>query len=197
MICDRRRLSFYRDGQLSVTERYEVDCHLAQCAECTGATNRTSLIIVVVIVIAAALLLPRLFGNTSTPTTTTNNPTIPQQQNPSTDNANIQLGSPVSAVGVDRNGCATDTASTFSGNQSIYVIAPNSTVPQGTTVFARLYRDNSPIEDAPQITADKDYLGSCINFVFSPTGADFTPGNYEAQFYVNGNAASSVTFNVQ
>jgi len=35
MICDRRRLSFYRDGQLSVAERYEVDCHLAQCAECT------------------------------------------------------------------------------------------------------------------------------------------------------------------
>ena len=35
MTCDRRRLSFYRDGQLSVAERYEVDCHLTQCAQCT------------------------------------------------------------------------------------------------------------------------------------------------------------------
>jgi len=163
-----------------------------------GTTNRSSLLIVVVIVIAAALLLPRLFGNnTPTTQTNTNNPTIPQQQNPVTNNANIQLGAPVSAVGIDRNGCATDTTSTFSGSDSIYVVAPDSNVPQGTTVFARLYRNNNPVEDAPQITADKDYSQSCINFVFQPTGADFAPGTYEAQFFVNGNAASSVTFNVQ
>ncbi|MBI1277666.1 MAG: hypothetical protein GC179_06025 [Anaerolineaceae bacterium] len=163
-----------------------------------GTPNRTNLIIVVVVVIAAALLLPRIFGSTSTPSTTTNNPTIPQQQNPvNSDTTNIQLGAPVSAVGIDRNGCATETTRTFSGNESIYVIAPNSNVPQGTTVFARLYRDNTPIEDTPQITADKDYIQNCINFVFQPTGADFAPGTYEAQFFVNGNAASSVTFNVQ
>lgn len=163
-----------------------------------GTPNRTGMIIVAVIVVAAALLLPRLFGNnTPTTQTNTNNPTIPQQQNPVTNNANIQLGAPVSAVGIDRNGCATETTSTFSGSDNIYVIAPNSNVPQGTTVFARLYRNNDPIEDAPQITADKDYSQSCINFVFQPTGADFQPGTYEAQFFVNGNAASSVTFNVQ
>ncbi len=161
-----------------------------------GTPNRSSLIIVVVIVIAAALLLPRLFGN-NTPTTQTNAPAIPQQQNPASDNANIQLGAPVSAVGIDRNGCPTDTTSTFSPSDSIYVVAPNSNVPQGTTLFVRLFRDNNPVEDAPQITADKDYIQNCINFVFSPTGRDFTPGTYEAQFFVNGNAASSVTFNVQ
>jgi len=160
-----------------------------------GTTNKTSLIIVAVIVIAGALLLPRLFGNSSTPTTTA--PTIPQQQNPSTSNVDIQLGAPVSASGIDSNGCATGSTSTFSGNQSIYVVAPNSTVPSGTTIYARLSRDNSPIEDAPQITANQDYSQSCINFVFQPTGAAFTPGTYEAQFFVNGNAASSVTFNVQ
>lgn len=160
-----------------------------------GTSNKTSLIIVAVIVVAAALLLPRLFGNTTTPTT--NVPSIPQQQNPVNSDVNIQLGSPVSATGIDSNGCATGSTSTFSGNQSIYVVAPNSTVPQGTTVFARLSRDNTPLEDAPQITANQDYTGSCINFVFQPTGADFTPGTYEAQFFVNGNAASSVTFDVQ
>ncbi len=162
-----------------------------------GTPDRKQLIIIgIVIVVAAIFLLPRLFGN-NTPTTQTNAPTIPQQQNPSTDNANIQLGAPVSAVGIDRNGCATDTTSTFSPSDSIYVVAPNSNVPQGTTLFVRLFRDNNPVEDAPQITADKDYIQNCINFVFSPTGKDFTPGTYEAQFFVNGNAASSVTFNVQ
>ncbi len=162
-----------------------------------GTPDRKQLIIIgIVIVVAAIFLLPRLFGN-NTPTTQTNVPSVPQQQNPSTDNANIQLGAPVSAVSVDRNGCATDTASTFSPSDSIYVVAPNSNVPQGTTLFVRLYRDNNPVEDAPQITADKDYIQNCISFVFAPTGQDFAPGTYEAQFFVNGNAASSVTFNVQ
>ena len=164
-----------------------------------GTPNRTQIIgIIIVIVIAAAILLPRLLNNNNTAQTNTGTiPSVPQQQNPATGNSTIKLGAPVSAVGVDRNGCATDTASTFSTSDSIYVIAPNSTVPQGTNVFARLYRDNNAIEDAPQITADRAYTNNCIYFVFQPTGKDFTPGTYEAQFYVNGNAASSVTFNVQ
>jgi len=162
-----------------------------------GTQNRSpSIILIIVLVVGAIFLLPRLLG-TNTPTTQTTAPSIPQQQNPASDNANIQLGAPVSAVGVDRNGCATDTTGTFSPSDSIYVVAPNSNVPQGTRIFVRLYRDNNAIEDAPEITADKDYVQNCINFVFSPTGQDFTPGTYEAQFYVNGNAASSVTFNVQ
>jgi hypothetical protein len=106
-------------------------------------------------------------------------------------------GAPVAAVGVDRNGCATDTTSTFSPSDSIYVVAPNSNVPQGTTLFVNLNRNNNAIEDAPRITADKDYVQNCINFVFQPKGANFTPGTYEAQFYINGNAASSVKFNIQ
>jgi len=162
-----------------------------------GTPNRGQIIaIIAVIVIAALVLLPRLFNNTAAPTSTI--PSIPQQQNPANNsNTNIKLGNPVVATGVDRNGCATGTTSSFSPSESIYVVAPNSNVPQGTTIFVRLYRDNNPIEDAPQITADKDYLQNCINFVFQPTGVNFTPGQYEAQFYINGNAAESVTFNVQ
>ena len=163
----------------------------------TGTPDRKQIIIIVIVVIVAAIfLLPRLFNNNTT-TSQTNAPAIPQQQNPASNSAAIQLGTPVSATGIDRNGCASNTTSTFSGSDSIYVVAPNSNVPQGTTLFVRLYRDNNAIEDAPQITADKDYVKNCINFVFQPTGKDFTPGSYEAQFYVNGNAASSVTFNVQ
>lgn len=163
-----------------------------------GTPNRSQIIgIIIVIVIAAVVLLPRLFGNNSTPTQTI--PSVPQQQNqnPANDNANVQLGAPVAAVGVDRNGCATDTTGNFSPNDNIYVVAPNSNVPAGTSIFVRLYRDNNAIEDAPEIRADKDYVKNCVNFVFSPTGQSFAPGTYEAQFYVNGNAGPSVTFNVQ
>ncbi len=170
---------------------------MQQGTQNTQGTPKSTLIIIVVVVLAAIVLLPRLLNNNTTPTTTSNVPSIPQQQNPVNSNANIQLGAPVSAVGVDRNGCATDTASTFSGSDSIYVVAPDSNVPQGTTLFVRLFRNNNAVEDTAEITADKDYIQNCINFVFQPTGKNFDPGTYEAQFFVNGNAASSVTFNVQ
>ncbi len=37
MTCDRRLLSYYRDGSLSLEDRYDVECHLAVCADCTAA----------------------------------------------------------------------------------------------------------------------------------------------------------------
>jgi len=159
-------------------------------------SNRGQIIaIIVVIVLAAAVLLPRIFNNTSTPTSTV--PSVPQQSNPSSDTANIQIGNPVSASGIDGNGCSAGTTSSFSTNQKIYVVAPNSNIPQGTTVYARLLRNNAPVEDTSEITADKDYVNNCINFVFEPTGAPFATGNYEAQFFINGNQGPSVQFNVQ
>jgi hypothetical protein len=160
--------------------------------------NRNQIILIIgVIVVAAIVLLPRLFNNNA-PANQTTLPSV-SQPNSSTvnSNSNINLGTPVAATGIDQNGCATSTASSFSANNSIYVVAPNSDVPQGTTLFVRLYRDNNAIEDTPQITADKDYVKNCINFVFQPTGAAFTPGNYHAQFYVNGNPGTSVSFIVQ
>ena len=170
---------------------------MQQGTQNTQATPDRKQIIVIVIVIAAAaiFLLPRLFNNAAT-TTQTTSPSGLQQQD-TTSNSNIQLGAPVSAVGVDRNGCATQTTNTFLPSDNIYVVAPNSNIPQGTNLFVRLYRNNTAIEDAPEIIADKDYSQNCINFVFQPVGANFSSGSYEAQFYVNGNAASSVTFNVQ
>jgi anti-sigma factor RsiW len=36
MTCDPRLLSYYRDGGLSLDERYELETHLAVCSECTS-----------------------------------------------------------------------------------------------------------------------------------------------------------------
>ena len=36
MTCDPRLISYYRDGALSVEERYEVEEHLRECADCTA-----------------------------------------------------------------------------------------------------------------------------------------------------------------
>lgn len=36
MTCDSRRLSYYRDGELSYQERYELEAHMRECADCTA-----------------------------------------------------------------------------------------------------------------------------------------------------------------
>jgi anti-sigma factor RsiW len=36
MTCDPKLLSYYRDGQLGMADRYEVECHLATCTQCTS-----------------------------------------------------------------------------------------------------------------------------------------------------------------
>ena len=37
MRCDRKLLSFYRDGELTLLQKREVDEHLTRCADCTAA----------------------------------------------------------------------------------------------------------------------------------------------------------------
>jgi len=160
----------------------------------TPGLNSRTILIGILIVAAAVIFLPRLFNTSATPTTDTQQSPVDNQQPL---DPNVNLGQIVSAGGVDRDGCPTDSRSTFEPNESIYVVAADSDIPQGTSVFVRLYREGQPIEDAPEITADRDYTNSCVNFVFEPEGSSFDPGQYEAEFIINGNQADTISFNVQ
>jgi hypothetical protein len=160
--------------------------------------SKQTIIIGVIIFIAAMFFLPRILGgndnenNQDTPSNTAN-------EDNGNDNAadNIDLGEVVSAGGVDRDGCAVDIASDFDTTDSIYIVAESGDFPEGTAIFVRLYRGDSPLEDSPEITADQDYNNACVNFVFEPeAGAEFDTGDYEAEFYINGNPAESVKFEI-
>jgi hypothetical protein len=153
-----------------------------------------TIIIGIIVVIAAILILPRLFNTSNIADSQTQTDNEPRS---APLDANIALGRIVSASGIDRNGCATETVSTFGASEPVYVVAEDSDVPSGTSVFVRLYHEGTPIEDAPEITADQDYDNTCINFVFEPDGTAFDPGDYEAEFIINGNPANSVTFEIQ
>jgi hypothetical protein len=122
--------------------------------------------------------------------------TVTSQPTSQNNSSNVQLGRLVTTSGLDRNGCPTKPQSIFAPDQDIYVVAPNSNVPLGTTVYVRLSREGVPIEDAPEITAEQDYTGICINYVFQPTGADFVTGNYKVQFFINGSAGPSIDLKV-
>lgn len=108
----------------------------------------------------------------------------------------VQLGQVVTAQSVDRDGCPGEVTTRFAPDDSIYVVARETDIPQGTAVFARLYFNNEAIEDTDEITADSDLPATCINFVFE-NDQGFEAGNYEAEFFVNGNPAGSVAFTVR
>lgn len=114
------------------------------------------------------------------------------------DDDGINLGEIVSAGSINDLGCAENFDSTFDQADRIYIVAEDSDFPQGTDVFVRLYHNGDAIEDAPEITADRDYENTCVNFLFVPEdGEIFGEGEYEAEFFVNGDEAGSVTFVVR
>jgi hypothetical protein len=153
--------------------------------------------IVLVVIIAAAFFLPQLLGGDDEDVPDPNLG-VDGVGEVTQDDSNVRLGSTVAASSVDRDGCAVATSSVFTTTEPIYVVAENTDIPAGTSVFVRLYRDDQPIEDAPEITADQDYVNTCVNFVFEPVqGAPFEPGQYEAEFIVNGNQSNLVAFEVR
>lgn len=110
----------------------------------------------------------------------------------------IQINNIVSAGAINDMGCAVDADNSFDDTDQIYIVAEDSDFPEGTDVFVRLYREGNAIEDAPEITANQDYENTCVNFLFVPeSGTTFDEGDYEAEFYVNGEASGSVAFVVE
>jgi len=154
-----------------------------------------SIALAVIVICGAVLLLPRLFGegdNVITDPTTAIDDVSSQSQDES-----IVLGNLVITEQIDSNGCPTEQVSSLENTNRFYVVAPDSAFPEGTTVFVRLYRDGVVVEDLPLITANQDYSDTCVNFVFETVnGDDFDEGEYEAEFWVNGNSYSSVRFDI-
>jgi hypothetical protein len=158
-----------------------------------------TIIIGIVIIAAVFLIGPRLFN---TDNTQVNLPTNQDSGTTGVDNNsvddNIEIGNVVTTSAVDMNGCPTDLRADFEPGEQVYVVAENSDFPAGTSVFVRLYHEGAPLEDAPEIQADRDYTNSCVNFIFEPTsGQEFDAGDYQAEFIVNGNSADTVNFEVR
>ena len=162
--------------------------------------------IIALIVVAAIIFLPRILGGNSEEPTPTNEPddnnsqpTVNPRDTTSNDADGIEIGNVVMANNVDRDGCASGTATTFDADtERIYVVAEDTTVVQGTEVFVRWYLDGEQYEDADAIVADEDYENTCISFTLEQDDTNqFRTGNYEAEFIINGNPADSVSFEIE
>jgi hypothetical protein len=153
--------------------------------------------IIALVVIAAIIFLPSLLGKNQGGTTDVQ-PTANPRDTTVVDDG-IELGTVVTASNVDRNGCPTDTTTTFpTGSDVVYVVAENSDFVAGTEVYVRWYREGQVLEDAEPIVADQDYVDTCVNFLLEPDQATtLASGDYEAEFIINGNPADTATFEIR
>jgi len=183
-----------------------------QQAPTNNSQMRTAAIVTIVVIIGL-LLLGRFVtgmmgnGNDTTPTTsdTINNTNSGNTQlnpqnnttNNTTDTSN--LGPVVAAQNIDRDNCAVDATTSFDDNDPIYVVLEDSQLAKGTSMFARMYKDGTAIEDTRELVAEEDYNNTCVSFVFEPTDRAevWDAGNYEVEFYINGNAYQSTSFQIR
>ena len=110
----------------------------------------------------------------------------------------VVLGDVVTAEGVGENNAPVAVTDTFNDSQDfIYVVAEADQIDAGTTMFARWYRDGEPFEDSSEITADRDYEDTYVEFHLENLTDSMEQGDYSVQIFVNGNPAEEVDFRVE
>ncbi len=112
--------------------------------------------------------------------------------------AGVELGRVVIAENIDRDSCPVDSTSTLDSDlERFYVVATDTTFPQGSDFFVRLYHEGNALEDSPQVSAEDTYEDICIYAVFEAAEVEFEPGDYEAEFIINGNPSETVDFSIR
>lgn len=109
-----------------------------------------------------------------------------------------RFGDIVTAEGIGDQNAPIEVTDTFNVSQDfIYVIAEANYIEQGTTMFARWSRDGEPFEDSSELTADRDYSDTYIEFHLENLEDRMEPGDYSVQLFVNGNPVETVDFAVE
>jgi len=110
----------------------------------------------------------------------------------------VKLGRVVTAEGIGAKNAPVNETDTFSDSQDfIYVVAEADTIEEGTTMFARWSRDGEPLEDSSELTADRDYRDTYIEFHLENLNDRLETGDYSVQLFVNGNPVKTVDFRVE
>lgn len=110
----------------------------------------------------------------------------------------VDLGDVVTAEGIGANNEPVGETDTFNDTQDfIYVVAEANHIDAGTTFFARWYRDDEPLEDSGEITSDRDYDNTYIEFHLENLQDRMETGDYSVQLFANGNPIAEVEFTVE
>ena len=109
----------------------------------------------------------------------------------------VELGEIVTAEGIGQDNAPVNVSDNFSASQDfIYLVAEADFIAEGTTLFARWYRDDEPLEDSAEITADRDYENTYIEFHLENLQDRFEEGDYSVQLFANGNPVETIDFTI-
>jgi hypothetical protein len=123
----------------------------------------------------------------------------PVTPTPDTGLSGVQLGEIVMAGAIGPGNVPQNARDSFTTeDRVIYVVASGELIEAGTTLFARWYRDGEPFEDTPQLTADRQYTNTYVEFHISPaSNAQFRPGSYAVELYINGRPGPRKEFTIE
>jgi hypothetical protein len=114
----------------------------------------------------------------------------------STDGA--RFGRAVTAEGIGSGNRPVDVTTRFDPSQDrIYVVLEADYIEAGTTLFARWYYEGQPFEDSSQLTADRDYQGTYVEFHLENLRGQLQSGSYSVVIFVNGNPVIEQEFDVR
>lgn len=109
----------------------------------------------------------------------------------------VDLGEVVMAEGIGQDNEPINETDSFDSSQDyIYLVVEANRIEEGSTFFARWYRDGEPLEDSSEITADQDYEDTYIEFHLENLDDRFEEGDYSVELFVNGNPMETVEFTI-
>jgi hypothetical protein len=108
------------------------------------------------------------------------------------------LGAFVTAKSIGAQNAPQNVTSTFSPSDTVYAVVEVQQFAQGNRIFARWSANGSVREDTQEITADRDYSNTNLEFHIQGTsGAPLPSGNWTVQLIINGNPGPIANFRVQ
>ena len=108
------------------------------------------------------------------------------------------LGAFVTARSIGAQNAPQNVTSTFSPSDTVYAVVEVQQFAQGNRIFARWSANGSVREDTQEITADRDYSNTNLEFHIAGTsGAPLPSGDWTVQLIINGNPGPIANFRVQ
>jgi hypothetical protein len=117
---------------------------------------------------------------------------------PTTGTFQVQgLGSFVTARSIGSGNAPQNVTSTFNSTDTVYAVVQVQQFAQGNRIFARWSANGSVREDTQEITADRDYSNTYLEFHIQGSNAALPTGNWTVQLIINGNPGPIANFNIQ
>jgi hypothetical protein len=110
-----------------------------------------------------------------------------------------QLDQAVMSRSIGEKNRPTDVTSSFDyWDEVLYCVVHADRIEEGDRLYARWSFEGEAFEDTPEITADREYVDTYVEFHIVPDDfGTLDVGDYSCKIFVNGNPAQTVEFEIR